>query len=1130
MKEQGIKCISVSESLEDVPKVLALASAHPTLYFPFVGIHPVQADRSVNLDDMDLSLIEELITTKALGIGEIGLDFSPHIVSTDNERQSQIAVFKMQLQLARKHNVYVNVHSRQAGHYAIEIMREMGMEKVILHAFDGKLKYARKAVEYGWLFSIPGSVQRESHFQKLVCELPLDRIILESDAPALGPVKGVKASPLDLDGTIDFVAGLKKVDREELIQAANLNMNKIFNVSCPDFRKIEMNLNKSEQPELQLESGFISFFKKLSQPSGKHLKLFERNGGDYYSVHGDEAIFIADTFYNTSTVLKYYGGSVPSCSLSQLNALAVMKDLLLVQGYRVDIWKCENKDWKLVKQASPGNLKDVEEMLFSNSEISTSPVVMAVKVDKVDSQLMVGVALTDATTSRKITISEFIDNDAFSNLESLIVQQSIKECIIPDDSQNLDLNSVKQVLEKCEVVCTLGPKSMFNPKNIGQDLNRLVESELDIQSTAEFELKIAMSATAAIISYLSLLDDESNLNAYSLANHNLSQYMKLDSSAVKALNLTPAPNEGNKNMNLYGLLNRCQTSQGARLLSQWIKQPLMNIEDIKKRQDFVEVLVTESSLRQDLHSDILKKFPDLHRLGKKFQRGKAQLQDVLRVYQVVLVLPTLIDALKNYEGDNSELINEVFVKKFSEYASGLENLKNLVEATVDLRAADNHEYLIKSDFHEGLKALKAKMDAVFDQLEPEARKVASRLGVEMDKKLKFENNSQFGYHLRLSRTDASKIRGIKEYIELRTVKAGVQFTTMALRRLSEDYNDLQKEYGTMQSSIAKEVITVTGSYFPILEFLNSLIAELDVYVSFAHIAIHAPIQYSRPTLEINGNIKMKGARHPCVEVQDDVSFIENDVELVRNESMFHIITGPNMGGKSTFIRQIGVICLMAQIGCFVPCEEATISITDSILARVGAGDSQLKCISTFMAEMLETASILRSATPKSLIIIDELGRGTSTKDGYGLAKAIAELYFFNTRYIATELQCFTLFATHFHEITELESKIGNVSNYHVQAHLSESNNAKLLTLLYKVKKGPCDQSFGIHMAKRKAMELEGFESTAKKIKIDTESTKIIADLLDKVKNLKKDQLDKVGDIVKQYDLSNEYIQHILVEL
>ncbi|KAJ3315920.1 MutS-like protein [Boothiomyces sp. JEL0838] len=904
-----------------------------------------------------------------------------------------------------------------------------------------------------------------------------------------------------------------------------------------------MNLDKSDQPELQLESGFISFFKKLSQPSGKHLKLFERSNGDYYSVHGDDALFIADSFYNTSTVLKYYDGSVPSCSLSQLNALAVMKDLLLVQGYRVEIWKCENKDWKLAKQASPGNLKDVEEMLFSNSEIASAPVVMAVKVETVDGQKMVGVSLTDATTSRIITISEFIDNDAFSNLESLLVQQSIKECIIADDSQNMDLNKVQQVLEKCDVVCTLGPKSMFNTKNIAQDLNRLVESELDIQTWPEYEMKIAMSATAATISYLSLLDDESNLNAYTLSNHNLSQYMKLDSAAVKALNLTPAPNEGNKNMNLYGLLNRCQTSQGSRLLLQWIKQPLMNIEDIKKRQDFVEALVNDSSLRQDLHSDILKKFPDLHRLGKKFQRGKALLQDVLRVYQVVLVLPSLIEALKGYEGDFSELINEGFIKKFSEYAASLENLKNMVETTVDLRAADNHEYLIKADFHDGLKELKGRMDAVFAQLEPEARKVANRLGVEMDKKLKFENNSQFGYHLRLSRTvncvlmkDAAKIRGIKEYIELRTVKAGVQFTTVALRRLSEDYHDLQKEYGIMQSSIAKEVITVTGSYFPILENLNRLIAELDVFVSFAHIAIHAPVQYTRPQLEVEGNVIMKAARHPCVEVQDDVSFIENDVEMIRNESMFHIITGPNMGGKSTFIRQIGVICLMAQIGCFVPCEEATISITDSILARVGAGDSQLKCISTFMAEMLETASILRSATSKSLIIIDELGRGTSTKDGYGLAKAIAE-------YIATELECFTLFATHFHEITELESKIMTVTNYHVQAHLSEENNQKLLTLLYKVKKGPCDQSFGIHvaelaqfpiscikMAKRKAVELEGFETTTKKIKSDTIGSKIILDLINEIKNLKKEELDKVPEIVKKYDLSNEYIQSILVEL
>ncbi|KAJ1560303.1 MutS-like protein, partial [Nowakowskiella sp. JEL0078] len=383
----------------------------------------------------------------------------------------------------------------------------------------------------------------------------------------------------------------------------------------------------------------------------------------------------------------------------------------------------------------------------------------------------------------------------------------------------------------------------------------------------------------------------------------------------------------------------------------------------------------------------------------------------------------------------------------------LEKLKELVETTVDLKTAENdNEFQIKPDYDPELTELKEKMDSIFKKLRLEAEVIAEEVGMEIEKKLKFEKTPQHGYHMRVSRNDGAKIRSTSKFVEIATLKTGLLFTTARLRRLSEEYQEVSNSYSKHQAAFITEILKICATYSVVLESLNQIIAHLDVMVSFAHVSLHAPIRFVRPkvTMKGEGNVNLKGSRHPCLEMQEDVAFIANDIPEL---SSFQIITGPNMGGKSTYIRQIGVIALMAQIGCFVPCDFAEICIFDSILARVGAGDSQLKGVSTFMAEMLETASILRAATSNSLIIIDELGRGTSTYDGFGLAWAISE-------HIIKNLGSFALFATHFHELTALSEHYSNVKNLCVKA----STDNGQMTLLYQVLTGVCDQSFGIHVA------------------------------------------------------------------
>ncbi|RDB16061.1 DNA mismatch repair protein msh-2 [Hypsizygus marmoreus] len=877
------------------------------------------------------------------------------------------------------------------------------------------------------------------------------------------------------------------------------------------------------------DPGFLSFFSKLppKSPETGTLRLFHRTGSDpFYAVYGPDALFVAQHTYHTNSVIKYLGAGgrttgLPSVSLKVSVAQMLLREALTVKQLRVEIWvpepgqgkKCAK--FRLDKEASPGNLQEVEDLLFVNSDLLSAPIVMAIKLASAPASSgaagaklkTVGVAFAD-TSVRQLGVADFVDNDLFSNTESLIIQLSVKEAIVPTGTtsgttdRDIDLNKLKAVLDRCGVVISERKPSEFTAKNIADDIPRLLKpnpalhtSSADATMTIpELSLPTAPSALSALLSYLSLLSDPSNHGSYTLRTHDLSQYMKLDASALRALNLTEAPgNAGTttRNTTLLGLLNKCKTAQGTRLLGTWLKQPLVNLHEIRKRQNLVETFFEDTNTRRTLQDDYMKVMPDMHRLSKRFQKSVASLEDVVRVYQVVIKLPGLIEALEGVQTEKEEysaLVEEVYLQSLREYQGSLSKYGEMVEQTLDLDELDHHNYVIKPDYDPKLKELAAKLAEVRDGLDEEHQDVGRDLDIDLDKKLHLENNQVYGYCFRVTKNDAKCLK--KKYIELGTNKSGVFFTTKALKSLAEDFKELSQNYTRTQSGLVKEVVAIASTYTPVLESLDIVIAHLDVILSLAHVSAHSTEVYVKPKVieKGSGNLVLTESRHPCLEVQDDVSFIANDVEMIKGKSEFHIITGPNMGGKSTYIRQVGVIALMAQIGCFVPCTEAQVPIFDSILCRVGAGDSQLKGVSTFMAEMLETATILRSATKDSLIIIDELGRGTSTYDGFGLAWAISE-------HIASEIHAFCLFATHFHELTALDQQLPHVKNLHVVAHVTSTGKKtqdRDITLLYKVEPGISDQSFGIHvaelanfpenvvkLAKRKADELEDFGTEVK---------------------------------------------------
>ncbi|KAH0891562.1 hypothetical protein HID58_053991 [Brassica napus] len=813
-------------------------------------------------------------------------------------------------------------------------------------------------------------------------------------------------------------------------------------------------------PELKLDAkqaqGFLSFFKTLPNDS-RAVRFFDRK--DYYTAHGENSVFIAQTYYHTTTALRQIGSganALSSVSISKNMFETIVRDLLLERNdHTVELYEGSGSNWRLVKAGSPGNIGSFEDVLFANNEMQDTPVVVSLFLSFQESRCVVGMAYVDLTR-RVLGLAEFLDDSRFTNLESSLVAIGAKECIFPAESgKSNECKSLYESLERCGVMTTERSRQEFKGRDLESDLKRLVKGNIEPVRDLISGFELATPALGALLSFSELLSDEGNYGNFTIRRYDISGFMRLDSAAMRALNVMESKTDANKNFSLFGLMNRtCTAGMGKRLLHMWLKQPLVDLNEITMRLDIVQCFVEEAGLRQDLRQH-LKRISDVERLVRSLERRRGGLQHIIKLYQSTIRLPFIKTSLQQYTGEFSSLISKRYIKRLEALsdADHLGKFIDLVEYSVDLDQLENGEYMISSSYDATLSSLKDQKELLEQQIHELHKKTAIELDLPVDKALKLDKAAQYGHVFRITKKEEPKIRKklTTQFLVLETRKDGVKFTNTKLKKLGDQYQ------------------------------------SMDVLLSFADLAASCPTPYCRPEVTSSdvGDIVLEGSRHPCVEAQDWVNFIPNDCRLMRGESWFQIITGPNMGGKSTFIRQVGVTVLMAQVGSFVPCDKASVSIRDCIFARVGAGDCQLRGVSTFMQEMLETASILKGATDKSLIIIDELGRGTSTYDGFGLAWAICE-------HLVQVKKAPTLFATHFHELTALaqaNSEVaGNtvgVANFHVSAHID--TESRKLTMLYKVEPGACDQSFGIHvaefanfpesvvaLAREKAAELEDF--------------------------------------------------------
>ena len=523
-----------------------------------------------------------------------------------------------------------------------------------------------------------------------------------------------------------------------------------------------------------------------------------------------------------------------------------------------------------------------------------------------------------------------------------------------------------------------------------------------------------------------------------------SSYMLLDASTRRNLELTQTLREKRKAGSLFGVLDRTRTAMGGRLLRSFIEQPLTDGEEIEKRLDCVSELFDRSVDREEIR-EYLAGIYDLERLLSRISYRSANPRDLISFKNSLRDLPAIKELLKRE-------FSSPLIAKINESMDSLSDLYHLIDAAIsdDAPIASKEGGIIKEGYSSTVDQLKkagTEGKTWLAKLEEEDRE---RTGI---KNLRIKYNRVFGYYFEV--TNSYKDMVPEDYIRKQTLTGSERYTNEKLKELEDTILNAQDRLLSLEYDLFTDVRDRIFDQVERIQRTAKAIAELDTFCSLAHVA--QKNRYVRPAINDRGVIDIKGGRHPVVEqMMDAGTFIENDAHLDGGKKRISVITGPNMAGKSTYMRQTALIVLMAQAGSFVPAKSASICVCDRIFTRVGASDDLASGQSTFMVEMTEVANILRNATSKSLLILDEIGRGTATFDGLAIAWAVVE-------YIADKgrIGAKTLFATHYHELTELEGKLAGVNNYCIAV----KENGDDIIFLRKIVPGGADKSYGIAVAR-----------------------------------------------------------------
>lgn len=762
---------------------------------------------------------------------------------------------------------------------------------------------------------------------------------------------------------------------------------------------------------------------KVTPMMKQYLEIKEKNEdiiiffrlGDFYEMFFEDAIKVSRELELTLTG-KNAGlkEKIPMCGIPH-HAANIYIEKLVERGYKIGI--CEQlEDPKSVEKGivkrdliqiiSKGTIIDDESLVeFENNYIGNI----------LDFNHAYVICYTDISTGE---INTTLLEHNVSKVVSEVVSIGIKEIILPSKVDKTILSLLKNQFK----IAT----------SISDEIEELKEYEYIYEDIKDIRY---IEAIKHLLTYINHTQKRNLSHLQKAIIKEDKSFLKMDIHTKRNLELTETLRLKQRNYSLIWLLDKTKTAMGSRMLKSMIENPLIDREKINQRYDTVETLLREFILKEDLNQALFEVY-DLERLSGRVAFGNANAKDLLQLKNSLKVLPTI-----------REILSKI---NFYKNIEPLNDLYNLLEKSIyeNPPLSIKEGYLIKEGYNQELDELKDLRKGGKDFVARFEAEEKERTGI---KNLRVGYNRVFGYYIEVSKGNVKDIKEEYGYERRQTLANVERYISPILKEKEALILNAEEKIIELEYNLFIEIRDKIKEYIPRLQNIAKTISEIDVLQSFATVAEEN--HYVRPKLVTEQKIAIIDDRHPVVEKVIDGEYVPNDIMMDENTNIL-LITGPNMAGKSTYMRQLAITVIMAQIGSYVPAKETTLPIFDAIFTRIGASDDLVSGESTFMVEMKEANHAISNATEHSLILFDELGRGTATFDGMALAQSIIE-------YIEKNIRCKTLFSTHYHELTDLSETLKTLKNVHVSAHEEDGN----ITFLHKIKEGSIDKSYGIHVAK-----------------------------------------------------------------